>query len=158
MTAASGSSVAGDDIFKAIERLGDLKAKGLLSDEEFTAKKSELLGRLISHLAGIPQVSREKTADRWSATVASRVLRLLFTCLEAASAERELNPHIRHGKAIGCRYIMGTFHRCRIAKETESTGWGSNPRCRLTRAESCRLDHQCVSAMGPEGLNPHPPG
>ncbi|MES1950438.1 hypothetical protein S4A8_06253 [Salinisphaera sp. S4-8] len=33
-------------VFDAIERLGDLKAKGLLSDEEFAAKKQELLARL----------------------------------------------------------------------------------------------------------------
>jgi hypothetical protein len=36
----------GEDIFAAIERLGDLKAKGILTDAEFAAKKSELLGRL----------------------------------------------------------------------------------------------------------------
>ena len=33
-------------IFDAIERLGDLKSKGLLSEEEFAAKKRELLARL----------------------------------------------------------------------------------------------------------------
>jgi hypothetical protein len=33
-------------ILAAIERLGDLKAKGIVTDEEFTAKKAELLGRL----------------------------------------------------------------------------------------------------------------
>ncbi|CAK0763795.1 SHOCT domain-containing protein [Gammaproteobacteria bacterium] len=36
----------GTDIFTAIERLGDLKAKGILTDEEFVAKKAELLSRL----------------------------------------------------------------------------------------------------------------
>ncbi len=35
-----------DDILAAIERLGDLKAKGVLTEEEFAAKKAELLGRL----------------------------------------------------------------------------------------------------------------
>ena len=25
------------------------------------------------------------------------------------SAQRESNPHVRHGKAVGYRYIMGTF-------------------------------------------------
>lgn len=25
----------------------------------------------------------------------------------AKSAQRESNPHFRHGKAVGCRYIMG---------------------------------------------------
>lgn len=34
------------DIFSAIERLGDLKAKGILTDEEFMMKKAELLRRL----------------------------------------------------------------------------------------------------------------
>jgi hypothetical protein len=35
-----------DDIFAKIERLADLHAKGILSDEEFAAKKTELLSRL----------------------------------------------------------------------------------------------------------------
>jgi len=34
------------DIFSAIERLADLRAKGILSDEEFAQKKAELLSRL----------------------------------------------------------------------------------------------------------------
>ena len=33
------------------------------------------------------------------------------------SAQRELNPHFRHGKAAGCRYIMGANVVCRIVKE-----------------------------------------
>lgn len=41
----AGSS-QGIDIFSAIERLGELRAKGVLSDEEFATKKSELLSRL----------------------------------------------------------------------------------------------------------------
>ena len=42
------STPAGDAsaIFAAIERLGDLQSKGLLTAEEFAAKKAELLGRL----------------------------------------------------------------------------------------------------------------
>jgi hypothetical protein len=36
----------GTDVFTAIERLGDLKAKGILTDEEFAAKKATLLSRL----------------------------------------------------------------------------------------------------------------
>lgn len=35
-----------DDIFAKIERLADLRAKGILSEEEFAAKKAELLSRL----------------------------------------------------------------------------------------------------------------
>jgi Short C-terminal domain len=34
------------DIFAAIERLADLRAKGILTEEEFAQKKAELLGRL----------------------------------------------------------------------------------------------------------------
>ncbi len=34
------------DVFATIERLADLKAKGILSDEEFSAKKAELLSRI----------------------------------------------------------------------------------------------------------------
>lgn len=49
VTAAPDSSAAPAqeaDIFSAIERLADLRAKGILTDEEFAQKKSELLGRL----------------------------------------------------------------------------------------------------------------
>jgi len=37
---------SGDDVFAVIERLADLHAKGILSAEEFAAKKTELLSRL----------------------------------------------------------------------------------------------------------------
>ena len=37
---------AKDDIFAHIEKLADLRAKNILTDEEFTAKKAELLSRL----------------------------------------------------------------------------------------------------------------
>ncbi len=40
------SSVSGDAIMQTLERLGGLKEKGYISDEEFAAKKAELLGRL----------------------------------------------------------------------------------------------------------------
>jgi hypothetical protein len=36
----------GGDVFAMIERLADLRAKGVLSDDEFNAKKAELLARL----------------------------------------------------------------------------------------------------------------
>jgi hypothetical protein len=35
-----------DDIFAKIERLAELRAKGVLSEEEFATKKAELLSRL----------------------------------------------------------------------------------------------------------------
>ena len=34
------------DVFTAIEKLANLKAKGIISDEEFSAKKTELLNRV----------------------------------------------------------------------------------------------------------------
>jgi len=47
-TAAPASGAAGDStaIVAAIESLADLHQRGILSDEEFAAKKAELLGRL----------------------------------------------------------------------------------------------------------------
>ncbi|MGC3991736.1 MAG: SHOCT domain-containing protein [Chthoniobacteraceae bacterium] len=44
--AAASTAAPGSDIFNLIEQLGNLKARGILTDEEFAAKKSELLGRL----------------------------------------------------------------------------------------------------------------
>jgi hypothetical protein len=43
---AHGAQVSGDAIFAAIERLAELHKKSILSDEEFAAKKRELLSRL----------------------------------------------------------------------------------------------------------------
>jgi hypothetical protein len=43
----STQSVAREaDVFATIEKLAALHAKGILSDEEFAAKKAELLSRL----------------------------------------------------------------------------------------------------------------
>lgn len=42
----SPAPVSADDIFAKIERLADLRGKGILNDDEFNAKKSELLSRL----------------------------------------------------------------------------------------------------------------
>ena len=45
-TASSAPSGGSDDIFAKLERLADLKQKGILSDQEFEAKKAELLSRI----------------------------------------------------------------------------------------------------------------
>ena len=46
-TPASVSAASSDDeIFSRIERLAELRQKGILTDEEFAAKKTELLARL----------------------------------------------------------------------------------------------------------------
>ncbi|MEY2686269.1 MAG: hypothetical protein RL375_467 [Pseudomonadota bacterium] len=41
-----GHSTGDSDIFALIEKLADLRAKGVLNDDEFSAKKAELLSRL----------------------------------------------------------------------------------------------------------------
>jgi membrane protease subunit (stomatin/prohibitin family) len=45
--AAAAAGVKPDDVMATIEKLGDLKAKGLLTEEEFSAKKAELLKKLV---------------------------------------------------------------------------------------------------------------
>jgi hypothetical protein len=48
-TSQQASQVRGassEDVLAAIEKLGDLKAKGFISEDEFASKKSELLSRL----------------------------------------------------------------------------------------------------------------
>jgi hypothetical protein len=42
----SGVGSTGDDPYEALERLGALKAKGILTEEEFSSKKAALLARL----------------------------------------------------------------------------------------------------------------
>ncbi len=44
--AAPAPAVNADEVLATIEKLGDLKARGLLTDEEFAAKKAELLKKL----------------------------------------------------------------------------------------------------------------
>jgi membrane protease subunit (stomatin/prohibitin family) len=44
--AAVAAAPRAEDVIALIEKLGDLKAKGILSDEEFAAKKAELLLKL----------------------------------------------------------------------------------------------------------------
>ena len=42
--APSPEAPAGDDTMAQLEKLGDMKAQGLLSDDEFAAAKAKLLG------------------------------------------------------------------------------------------------------------------
>ena len=86
---------------------------------------------------------------RFPAPEAGGLTRLSY--IPSASAQRESNPRFRHGKAVGYHYNMGTFDRSRIVNETEGTGWDSNPRRRITGAESSPLDDQCVIRNGTRG-------
>jgi hypothetical protein len=36
-----------EDVMATLEKLGELKAKGILTDDEFNAKKAELLKKLV---------------------------------------------------------------------------------------------------------------
>ena len=69
------------------------------------------------------------------------------------SAQRELNPHFRHGKATGCRYIMGAIWSAELSM-IKSTGRDSNPRRRITGAVSLPLDDQS-NQWDQRDLNPH---
>ncbi len=46
-TAAAPAGVRPDEVMATIEKLADLKAKGILTAEEFDAKKAELLKKLV---------------------------------------------------------------------------------------------------------------
>ncbi|MEO8389202.1 SHOCT domain-containing protein, partial [Polaromonas sp.] len=45
--AAVAATVKPDDVMATLEKLGELKAKGILTQEEFDAKKAELLKKLV---------------------------------------------------------------------------------------------------------------
>jgi membrane protease subunit (stomatin/prohibitin family) len=45
--AAAAVGLRPDEVMATLEKLADLKSKGILTDEEFTAKKAELLKKLV---------------------------------------------------------------------------------------------------------------
>ena len=45
--AAAAAGVKPDEVMATIEKLGELKSKGILTEEEFAAKKAELLKKLV---------------------------------------------------------------------------------------------------------------
>ena len=47
VAAAQAAAVKPDDVMATLEKLGELKAKGVLTQEEFDAKKTELLKKLV---------------------------------------------------------------------------------------------------------------
>jgi membrane protease subunit (stomatin/prohibitin family) len=44
---AAAAAIKPDDVMATLEKLGELKAKGILTQEEFDAKKAELLKKLV---------------------------------------------------------------------------------------------------------------
>jgi len=45
--AAAPVAVSADDVVATLEKLADLKTKGILTEDEFNAKKTELLKKLV---------------------------------------------------------------------------------------------------------------
>jgi membrane protease subunit (stomatin/prohibitin family) len=45
--AAAAAGIRPDEVMATLEKLGDLKAKGILTEDEFAAKKAELLKKLV---------------------------------------------------------------------------------------------------------------
>jgi membrane protease subunit (stomatin/prohibitin family) len=45
--AAAPAGVRPEDVMATLEKLGELKSKGILTDDEFNAKKAELLKKLV---------------------------------------------------------------------------------------------------------------
>ena len=75
---------------------------------------------------------------------------------ETKSAQRELNPHFRHGKAAGYRYIMGAESLVELSKNRVPGGTRTHvaadqPSVGARGAESWPLDDQCFSFSGIRG-------
>ena len=47
MAAAAPAAMRPDEVMATLEKLADLKAKGILTEDEFSAKKAELLKKLV---------------------------------------------------------------------------------------------------------------
>jgi hypothetical protein len=72
------------------------------------------------------------------------------------SAQRESNPHVRHGKAVGYRYIMGTITVPRIVKEPRAPGGTRTHVAALRVRYPRRWTTSACIGVGPEGLEPSP--
>ena len=72
------------------------------------------------------------------------------------SAQRESNPRVRHGKAVGCRYIMGTVTVPRIVKEPRAPGGTRTHVAALRVRCPRRWTTSACNGVGPEGLEPSP--
>jgi hypothetical protein len=72
-----------------------------------------------------------------------------------SSAQRESNPHVRHGEAVGSRYIMGTCCRIRIVKDERAPG-GTRTHVAALRARYLRrwMTGASVDRVGMVGFEP----
>ena len=72
------------------------------------------------------------------------------------SAQRESNPHVRHGKAVGYRYIMGTIAVPELSKSREHRV-GLEPTSPPYEGGVLAAGRPVpASRVGPEGLEPSP--
>jgi hypothetical protein len=74
------------------------------------------------------------------------------------SAQRESNPHVRHGEAVGFRYIMGTSADAELSKNPRAPG-GTRTHVSALRGRCLRLWTTSAEphfGVGPEGLEPSP--
>ena len=84
-----------------------------------------------------------------------RIARLSHTPIDRQSAQRESNPHVRHGKAVGCRYIMGTLADAGLSKRTEHRV-GLEPTSPHYGCGVLAAGRPVPCRVGPEGLEPSP--
>ena len=118
------------------------------------------LNRRLPVPARAPPQSTVRTAGFEPAISCSRSTRntRLSYVLFIKSAQRELNPHFRHGKAVGCRYIMGALYRVPNCQRTRAPG-GTRTRVAALRVRyPCRWTTSAFLSVGPEGLEPSPGG
>ena len=73
---------------------------------------------------------------------------------EGQSVQRELNPHLLHGKQVRYLYAMNAWLEAELSK-IKSTGRDSNPRRRITGAVSSPLARPVRFFSGTGGYRTH---
>ena len=74
---------------------------------------------------------------------------------ETDSAQRESNPHFRHGKAAGYRYIMGAESLVELSKNRAPGGTRTHVAALRVRNPG-RWTTRAFHSVGSEGLEPSP--
>ena len=78
----------------------------------------------------------------------------LSHALNRQSAQRESNPHVRHGKATGCRYIMGALVFTDLPKIFRAPGGTRTLVTALRVRCPCRWTTSACLQVGPVGIEP----
>lgn len=79
---------------------------------------------------------------------------MLSHVLKGQSVQRELNPHLLHGKQVRYLYAMNAWLEAELSK-IKSTGRDSNPRRRITGAVSSPLSRPVRLFSGTGGYRTH---